>query len=364
MRKKGGGKDISPIILTVLLMLLASSCGSAADSSGEDSLGDAGARDSGNNDTDINSDTGGSDDSGQVIETGPVSIAFSVHVENWPVVTDESYQDLVSLLQTWADLFEAHEAHLTFEVKEIVAAATQRGDTVLADLEERGHILGLHIDVGAGPGAPGNYPQLVEELTSRRIALEDHGVTVRHASGICAPELDWIAAAGEAGFTFTTGLVEYCLKSLPEEEQSARIRNCANPTHCHGPVPYDLNARMIPWRTNTASALLDPMPDGQLVILPKVGGIYCMAEGEGPGTPRCTFGDDDIAALAPIVDAGNVLAQSTDEVVHIHFGFSTVNPPDLDTLDRLLDAVDNHVARGEVRWSTVAEHYDRFVAQE
>ncbi len=286
-----------------------------------------------------------------------VQVAFTVHVETSGLEDDAVYLGLVEEMGRWAQMFEARGASLTYEVKQVVGEAVSRGDSVLLDLEERGHELGLHVDVGSGLGAPSTYEDLVAEFSSRREELEGLGVSVHHASGVCSPDLDWVGALAEAGLAFATGLVEYCLKALPLEEQDSRVRECESPTQCHAPVPYALTDRMTSWRVDSAETLLAPSEGGLIAILPKVGGIYCLDEGEGPDAPACALDEADVAAVEPLLETAWELAGGTEEVVHVDLGFSSLHPPDPALLEEILSAVDASVATGKARWSTVSEHY-------
>ena len=117
-------------------------------------------------------------------EVGPIYLGIMVHLEGWrdELVNEEMFNHHARLIREYASLFETYGAKLTWESKETTEASIQWGDNVLKEMEERGHGIGVHADLGGQLDY--KCGMFERELRIRKETLESLGVTVRHASGV------------------------------------------------------------------------------------------------------------------------------------------------------------------------------------
>ncbi|RME48047.1 MAG: hypothetical protein D6791_04305, partial [Chloroflexi bacterium] len=272
----------------------------------------------------------------------------------------ESFEQHVRLIREYADLFEAHGAKLTWESKELTEGILRWGDNVLLEMEQRGHGIGVHADIGGQK----NYDcsHFARDLQAEKEQLESLGVTVRHVSGITS-HCDWVRAAAEAGYLFTTGQVAYSVMSMPPEDRPPEYRDCPSPAACHDVFPPALEDRLHPWRALSGADWLAPNPDGRLVILPASGGLACMEE-EATGQAPCKdFTEADIEYFFQELDQAIALAQPGR--VNIYYvGWSLGKPLDEQLLEMWLQRIEPYVTAGQVAWKTLPEMYDLYVAWE
>jgi len=175
--------------------------------------------------------------------------------------------------------------------------------------------------------------------------------------------LDWVKAAIDADYEFTTGTVAYCVMSMPESIRPAEYKNYPNPAACHGTFPVEQRDRMHPWRTNTARNWLEKDPNGKLVILPASGVLKGMKEEmEGKlGTGAVDeFTEEDIDAYINLLEEAISYAEA-DEVNIFYIGWS-IGSPDINEnlLEKWLEAIQPYVEAGIVKWKTLPEMYEAF----
>lgn len=295
---------------------------------------------------------------------GVLYLGIMVHLEGWDDQTSRVRFDRhVQLMREYADLFEAYGAKLTWESKEVTEGVLKWGDNVLLEMEQRGHGIGVHADVGGER----NYDcsRFAADLRAKKKQLESLGVTVRHVSGICS-HCDWVTAAADAGYLFTTGQVAYCCMSLPLEKRPPEFRNCPNPAACHQPFPTDLKDRIHPWRMHSGADWLTHDPNGRLVLLPSSGGLTCMQEETSSPTTshtRCEFTQEDIDAF--IRQLEEALSYVEPDKVNIYYvSWSLGSPLDKRLLEAWLQRIQPYVQSGRVQWKTLPEMYDAYVAWE
>lgn len=341
---------------TVLLWcLMASSlgCDEASRSSAEadtleaDTLGDAAANDA-------------------LAEEDPlvspvVQLVLTVHLEGWRTSDQATFERYAALLRERAGLFERHGARLTLESKELTTGAIRWSDDILSELRDRGHDVAIHADVGGNPALPYSTEAMTADLVAKRAELGQLGLRARHVSGICAPQ-DWVSAVVDSGFEAVTGLVAYCLMSLPESERPSGYEHCANAAACHASWPPDTADKLHPYRVESASTWTTPADDdeGRLTVVPIFGGIHCLAEeAEDPNAQGCELDLADVDAFEAIMASATSLA-SPDRVNVVGLNWSFGDSFELEDLERLLVAADAWVARGEARWSTISEVLDLY----
>ena len=295
--------------------------------------------------------------------SGIVYLGVMVHLEGW---NDDKNQDRFAAhaaqVRGTADLFGKYGAKLTFESKEVTDGILRWGDNVLLEMQERGHGVGVHADLGGSPST--DCAGLAPELRAEREQLESLGVRVRHVSGNVS-HCDWIAATIDAGYSFTTGIVAYGVMSMPAANRPPEFRNCKSPSACHDVFPPELEDRLHPWRPASGTDWLTHDPNGQLVILASAQGIACAQEEASGGDKMkgCLFEQADIQALMDVLDQALELA-APDQVNILYFSWSLGSPLDPLLLEQWLQAVELYVHAGRVQWKTLPEMYEAYVAWE
>ncbi len=292
-----------------------------------------------------------------------VYLGIMVHLEGWQDGVDQAkFEKHVSLIREYADLFERYGAKLTLESKEVTEGVIQWGDNVLLEMEQRGHGIGVHADIGGQLSY--DCDRFAADLRRERVQLETLGVTVRHVSGNTS-HCDWVQATIEGGYQFATGQVAYSVMSMPSENRPPEFRDCTTPSKCHDTFPPDLADRLHPWRTSDGADWLTHDPDGRLVILSSSQGLQCLAEElqEGVMAEGCTFTIEDIDFFEDELDMAIELAQP-DQVNIYYNSWSLGGSLDVDMLEAWLQRIDPYVKSGQVEWKTLPEMYDAYVEGE
>lgn len=296
-------------------------------------------------------------------EAPVVCLGIMVHLEGWDDDRDrDRFQQHARLIREYAELFEAHGARLTLESKEVTDGCLRWGDNVLLEMQQRGHGIGVHADIGGER----NYDcsRFAADLRQERLQLESLGVTVRHVSGNTS-HCDWVAATVEAGYLFTTGQVAYSVMSMPLEQRPPEYRDCRSPALCHQVFPPDLADRLHPWRAASGTDWLTHDPDGPLVILAASQGLPCMQEElTGRGTQGgCEFTAEDIDYFFQELEQAIALAEA-DQINIFYVSWSLGRPLDKELLEKWLGRVEPYVQAGQVEWKTLPEMYDAYVQWE
>ncbi|MBC7263629.1 MAG: hypothetical protein H5T64_04635 [Chloroflexi bacterium] len=291
-------------------------------------------------------------------------LGIMVHLEGWPDGENQArFNAHATHVREYADLFERYGARLTLESKEFTDGCLRWNDNVLKEMEQRGHGIGVHADIGGER----NYDcsRFAADLRARKEQLESLGVTVRHVSGIVS-HCDWVTAAADAGYLFTSGQVAYAVMSLPPEKRPPQFRNCLNPAACHQPFPTDLRDRIHPWRMNSGSDWLTHDPNGRLALLPSSGGLACMQEeASSPqrSVTKCEFTQEDIDTF--IRQLEEALSYAEPDQVNIYYvSWSLGSPLDIMLLERWLQSIQPYVQSGQVQWRTLPEMYDEYTRWE
>ena len=290
-------------------------------------------------------------------------LGIMVHLEGWNDGQDkEKFIQHAALLREYADLFEKYGARLTLESKEFTEGCINWGDNVLLEMEQRGHGIGVHADVGGEKNY--NCNLFADELKAKKELLESLGVTVRHVSGIVS-SCDWVTAAADAGYKFTTGTVAYGVSSMPIEKRPDPYKNCPGPGACHQPFPPELEDRLHPWRMHNGLDWVTPDPNGRLVILPSGGGLNCLAEESTSSAShtQCQFTQEDINIFIQQLEEA-ISYSSPDEINIFYVGWSFGTPLDKGILEMWLQSIQPYVKSGQVEWKTLPEMYDAYVQWE
>lgn len=291
-------------------------------------------------------------------------LGVMVHLEGWnDGVNQQRFKEHTRLIREYASLFEAYGARLTWESKEVTDGILKWGDNVLLEMQQRGHGIGLHADLGGS--LQYDCARLQPELLAMKQKLQGLGVIVRHTSGVSS-HCDWVNAAAETGFQFVTGMVAYGLKSLPLDQQPADIRICRDPSSCHDPYPFTLEERLHPWRANSGSDWTKNNPNGRVVILPENGGLshkYEDSIGQKKVGNADEFNEADIDAY--FIELEKALALADPRKVNTYYmSWSLGSTLDKTLLEKWLQRIQPYVNAGKVQWKTLPEMYDAYVAWE
>jgi hypothetical protein len=274
-------------------------------------------------------------------------LGLMIHLEGWGDDKNEAkFDQHVQIVREWADIFETHGAKLTLESKELTDGSITWGDNVLLEMQQRGHGIGVHADIGGQQ----NYKcqRFADDLQAEKEQLESLGVTVRHLSGNTS-HCDWVTASTDAGFLFTTGIVSYSVMSMPEEMRPPEYRDCKTPSECHDVIPADLADRIHPWRANSGLDWLTHDPSGRMVILAESGEMPTNMEAID------TF----------IVELEEAIALSEPGKVNIYYvGKSIGSNIDALVLEAWLQRIQPYIQSGQVQWATLPEMYDAYVQWE
>lgn len=290
-------------------------------------------------------------------------LGIMIHLEGWADGDDETkFVRHAEIVREAASLFETYDAKLTLESKEFTTGCLRWNDNVLLEMESRGHGIGVHADVGGQK----NYscPRMSDELRQRREELEKLGVSVRHVSGIVS-HCDWVNAAVDAGYEFTSGTVKYALESLPREDWPEDFEGCSSPSACHQPYPPELEGRLHPWRARSGLDWVAPNPNGELVILPSGGSLICMKEetNTAESFTKCNFDMKDIDAIEAEMEKALSLVDES-KLNTYYLAWSIGQPQDAALLEAFLQRIQPYVDTGQVQWATLPEMYDLFLEWE
>jgi len=296
-------------------------------------------------------------------------LGIMVHLEGWDdeATNEDMFGVHADAARKLATIFEKHGAKVTFEARpEFVAGCNNWGDNVLLELAHRGHGIGVHADVGGSVEREGitqrSFAFKIADMKKDMDKLT--GIDVLHVSGICS-KLDWVKAAIDAGYKFTTGSIGYCAMSLPVDQRPEQYKDCPNPGECHGVIPLELKDRINPWRTSTGSNWLRHDPDGELVILSESGVIKSLAESaKGEGSIGDEFTQADIDVYLDMLE--EALSYSDTGKVNILYVALSIGSPKINEVvyRRWLTAVQPYVDSGQVEWKTLPEMYSAYLEWE
>lgn len=273
-------------------------------------------------------------------------LGVMIHLEGWHDDKDQAkFEQHARLVREYASLFETYGARLTWESKEFTDGSIKWGDNVLLEMQERGHGVGVHADIGGQQDY--DCTRFTPDLRAEKKQLESLGVTVLHLSGNTS-HCDWVTASAEADYVFTTGQVAYSVMSMPEEMRPPEFKNCPTPVKCHDVFPTELEDRIHPWRMNS----------GADWTISSSGPLVMLAE-SGPAPENLA----DIDGF--ILDLEEALALVEPGKVNIYYvGKSIGSPFDTEVVEQWLQRVQPYVETGQVKWATLPEMYEAFVAWE
>ena len=304
-------------------------------------------------------------------EMPPLYIGLSVHLEGYPLGNSQTgynrevYARYSERILTYSSLAREYDMPLTWETANLIGPSATFEPNVLKELYERGDGVGIHADLGGDPDLSSDQRAFSFQLRRLKAEMEEMGIPVVHASGICS-ELDWVTVARRAGFEATSGAVNYCLRSLPLDRQPADVRDCEGPGDgiCHDPYPGQLPEAMHPWRAADGSDWTTPADEG-LLIVPTLGTIHGLSEAvssSGSHTHNEMTEDDIDVALQLIKDA--LAARDARQVNAFFFVWSFGQAVEEQLLRDFFSELQPYVASGDVIWQTMPELITTYQAVE
>ena len=359
-------------VLAVVLTPLSLACGEPSPgaegesaSASSETAGGSGTEESADGAESTGDEAGDGDGDGDG-DSAVLNIGFSIHLEGW-MVSDPAVYDLFTgrVRELAADSAGAG-ARLTFEAgDDLTRAVLAEDDSLYSDLEDLGHDVEVHADLGFAPNLASLSQQDFEaDMIAYRQRALDAGASANHVSGVCS-HLDWLQATRVAGYTGLGGTVSYCWMAAPEMVRPPQYANCPTPAACHDPWPESFEHRMHPWRVQDIAAWDVHDPKGDLVIVPTATGLTCLEEtsgGQGAGG-GCVLTQADVDLWTLDLDQAITLA-SPDQVNAIKGTFSMGPPVDPTLMEGVWSAAAVYVADGRARWATVADIQSEFEAWE
>jgi len=170
-------------------------------------------------------------------------------------------------------------------------------------------------------------------------------------SGFCTPSA-WVESAIDAGFSATTGMVEYCLSSLPGNYPLP----CGDQAdECHGAAVTDWEHRLHPWHTSTSSDWLTDDPNGQLLLVANDSGTTVSCQREAASGSACAGVSDpgDIPQLQALIQQ-YVDHREAGRLNVLTLSWSIGRPPTAGFSDQLFAMVAGF-SPSQVQWSTIEE---------
>jgi hypothetical protein len=299
-------------------------------------------------------------------QPGILNLGLMVHLEGWADMEETVFRRHASLLREYAALFEKYGAKLTLESKEMTEGAIRWNDNVFLELQNRGHAIGVHADVGGNK--TDTLAGMKTELAEMKSRLESLHVKVRHVSGICS-KLDWVTAAADTGFEFVTGTVAYALLSLPPAKRPIVIPDNARPGEYHEAYPFTTEGRLLSWRAENGSNWIEDTRGGRIVIIPSGSGLaytYEDSQGNTGLSGDQQFTTEDITAFETLLNTILTYIQShkSSQPYTYYLSWSFGKVFDQALLEKWLQMVDKYIDSGRVRWQTMGEMYDDYVRWE
>lgn len=282
----------------------------------------------------------------------PLYLGVSVHLEGWKLGNQELgynqqvYERYRENILAYSDLANSYGMPFTWETANLIEPSAAMEPNVLLELYQRGDGVGVHADLGGQTPYPGGETKFSQDLSELRLAMEAMGIPVTHVSGVCST-LDWVTATREAGYEAVTGVVEYCLKSLPLNQQSDEIRSCEAPGLCHDPYPGDIPALLYPWRAADGRSWTDAAERG-LLIVPAAGALPCMSEAGAASPCDLQIIEEALAARQP------------GKFHSLFFIWSYGSPLEEALLRNFYEGLQPYVEHGEVVWQTMPELIETF----
>ena len=266
----------------------------------------------------------------------------------------QTFQKGVEGIEAVAAIVEAHDGKLTVQAQSpFTTAAVAAGSSVLSDLEDAGHEVGLHFHEDAHLGAAGN------------------DLPVDRWCEVMREEVDFIHEAGVERVTFWSGGNLY-----PHAYAAARCAGLSVNGDWKNPETQGQPAELAgssPWRPAggtdgvDVSAFATHDPEGAIVFVPDG---RAERGGFGPETRDAAGADEAYFAYLEqsLIEAIQGVDEGKVNVFHfvIHPGEYRGDPDNqYAIIDRFLtEVVDPYVAEGLLEWATMTEMAEAFESWE
>ncbi|MFH1785585.1 MAG: hypothetical protein ABH842_04090 [Candidatus Micrarchaeota archaeon] len=301
-----------------------------------------------------------------------LEVGIMIHVEGWnnEAFEESSFERHAEAVRKMATTLEAYGLRGTFEVsEEFIDGCKNWDDNVLLELKNRGHSIGVHADVGGNLEKENLTQQEFGQTISlmKKKAEQLTGSEIEHVSGICS-ELDWVTAAIDAGYRFTTGGVAYCVMSLPENKRPDEFKYCKAPGVCHDTYPTELEDRLRPWKVSSGLNWLENDEQGKLVYFPSEGVVYALSEEKAGNLPEgamADFDQNDIDVFFEVIDEAIALS-NTDNTSMVYFAWSIGSADRVENNDVLFENWLGKIKReyidtGKLEWKTINQMYHEYI---
>lgn len=263
------------------------------------------------------------------------------------------FQVGVNDINAVATIVEAHNGHMTIQAQSpFTTSAVKYGNSVLSDLEDRGHEIGLHFHESDHLGRNGN------------------SLSTAQWCSVLKQEIGFITQAGVDNVNYWSGGNLY-----PGMLDAAECAGLSVNSDWKNPDTQTTNTELIgtvPWRPAGGSNGADSSnfaqhdPNGPVVFLPE--GDYDAEDFASRRDSKAPDGDEKYFEYLKQSLLNSVESAEPGRVNVFHF---TVHPGEFrgtdqfGVIDRFLtEVVDPLVKEGKVRWATFSQMADAFKAWE
>ncbi|MEK9159611.1 MAG: hypothetical protein AAB383_02670 [Patescibacteria group bacterium] len=297
------------------------------------------------------------------VEALPIYISTMTHMEG--IFKDDQVENVflkhVEDLRWAMDLFDEYGAKLTIESEQSFAKANTKWDlNFLAEVVERGHGVGTHMDAGFNETS---LSALTADFKENKKLIDDLvGAENNRGMSGGSSGVDWVTAAREAGFEFMDAVTALGYLSMdeslrPEGWTDAYIKKIVY----HDPIPVDFEERIYP-RVFEDAQDLESDEEGLVVLFGDVGEFSSLAEGRKTCGTQCTFDSDDAKAfLAAIDEAEAVRDPSKFARLNMHIPAALLVKENEALLRELLAGIQEYTDAGIAKWATQVEAYEAFM---
>lgn len=288
---------------------------------------------------------------------GVVYLTLVVHVEGWNDEGNKNiFNDHAKKLRSYAALFDKYDAKMTLEAKEIIDGCIRWNDNVLYELEQDGHAVGIHADVGGEKDATAQ--SMTTKLNEMKQKLARLGINARFVSGV-ASKADWITACKNSGFEAVTCMVNYGLWSLDPKLRPSYFEEYKTPAEGHGAYPEKIEDRLHAWYADNGSNWIKNSDKSDLLIIPSGLSLTNAYEelSENSNSVKTEFTQDDINAWKEALDKA-IKSSDSHEVNTFYAVWSFGKDVDPELLEEWLKVVDTYVKQGKIEWKNMNEIID------
>lgn len=296
-------------------------------------------------------------------ESMPIYISTMTHMEG--AFKDDQLEKIflkhVEDLRWAMDLFDEYGAKLTIESEQSFAKANTVWDlNFLAEVVERGHGVGTHMDAGL------NETSLValtadfkenKKLVDDLVGAENNRGLSGGTSGV-----DWVTAAREAGFEFMDAVTAIGYLSMDESlRPEGWTDTYIKKTVYHDPIPVEFEDRIYP-RVLEDAQDLESDEEGLVILFGDVGELSSLAEDRKTCGTKCTFTSDDVQAFLDAIDEAEAVRDTSKFArLNVHIPANLLVKENETLLRELLTGIQEYTDAGTAKWATQLEAYEAFM---